>query len=131
MTGRLKPWQQAAIAIGVLAGLALAVLMTLWLAGALFFLLHKSLPHHVGPGIWLTYWRYYGHDPVQRRLLLLVNGYTPLPNLLHRLDEAHAVEASVDRLLNLGLLRTNEEAFAPRESSWPRIHDDGTGRKAA
>lgn len=71
MTGDLKPWRRAGIAVGVLTGLILTLVGTLWHAGVLFFLLHRSLPHHVGPGVWLTYWHYYHQSPVQRRLLLL------------------------------------------------------------
>ena len=71
MTGSLKTWQRVAIAAVIVAYLAVAILATLWLAGALFFILHKSLPHNVGIGTWLNYRHYYWHDGHQRGLLML------------------------------------------------------------
>ncbi|MGN6526159.1 MAG: hypothetical protein ACTHL8_07200 [Burkholderiaceae bacterium] len=43
-------------------------------------------------------------DDIQRRLLLLVNGYTPLGGLAHRLPQAGDVHAHVAPLIDRGLV---------------------------
>jgi len=55
----------------VLVYLVLAVAAALWAAGALYFLMHKTLPLNVTPMTWAVYAHFYWHEDRQRQLLLL------------------------------------------------------------
>lgn len=59
----------AAAAIGTY--LIVAIALCLWAAGALFFAMHKAMPHGITPMTWVTYVRFYWHDANQRKLLIL------------------------------------------------------------
>jgi type IV secretion system protein VirD4 len=58
---------------GLLALAVLAALLLAWayLAGYGYFLLNQARPANVGPHTWQLYWQAYGHDPLQRKRLLL------------------------------------------------------------
>ncbi len=62
------PFVAPAIAITYLV---VASVLVSWAAGAVFFLIHKSLPYGVTPVTWPTYARYYWHDGRQRSALLI------------------------------------------------------------
>jgi hypothetical protein len=49
-------------------------------------------------------------DARAHRLLLLVNGYTPLSSLLDRLENPEEARASVETLIRQGLIETTAEA---------------------
>lgn len=55
----------------IVSYLALATTLVLWAAGALFFGLHKALPHGVTPLTWLIYAHFYWGNIHQRQLLLI------------------------------------------------------------
>lgn len=59
------------VATLILGYLVLAGALALWAAGALFFALHKTIPHGVTPLTWLTYAHFYWGNAHQRQLLLL------------------------------------------------------------
>lgn len=60
------------LAGGVIAVyLTFAVVLALWAAGAVFFLVHKAMPSTVTPLTWITYAHFYWHDRHERPLLLL------------------------------------------------------------
>jgi hypothetical protein len=52
-------------------------------------------------------------SPAERRLLALVNGHTPLRDLLALLGETEVPQASVMTLLNSGLIRRSETKPKP------------------
>jgi type IV secretion system protein VirD4 len=56
--------------------LAAVILLSPYLAGCLYFLANKTLPHDVGLGTWLTYWQSYSSDPVQSKRLEFAMGAT-------------------------------------------------------
>jgi type IV secretion system protein VirD4 len=68
MTGK---WRAIIVTGIVIAYLLFAAVMTLWAAGALFFALHRSMPHGVTSLTWLTYAHFYWHQAHQRQLLLV------------------------------------------------------------
>ncbi len=69
MTPQGRPaWLVAGLILGYLI---LATTLALWAAGALFFAMHKALPHGVTPLTWPTYAHFYWHNGRQRQLLLL------------------------------------------------------------
>jgi type IV secretion system protein VirD4 len=53
----------------VLAYLIGACFLIPMLAGALYFLANKTLPHDVSLSTWSTYWHFYAADPTQRKYL--------------------------------------------------------------
>jgi type IV secretion system protein VirD4 len=58
----------------IIAGAALAYLAALffaaqYLAGLIYFLTNKTLPHDVTINTWATYWHFYASDPVQGKRL--------------------------------------------------------------
>ncbi|MGN6424274.1 MAG: type IV secretory system conjugative DNA transfer family protein [Asticcacaulis sp.] len=68
MSDKLRPYIAAFV---VVVYVTIAATLALWAAGALFFIMHRSLPHAVTPLTWLTYAHFYWRDAHQRRLLLL------------------------------------------------------------
>lgn len=61
-----------ALAAGLVVGyVAVAMTLVFWAAGALFFVMHRSMPHGVTPLTWLTYSHFYWGNGHQRQLLLL------------------------------------------------------------
>ena len=65
---RLKPIIAVAL---IIAYLLVAAVAALWAAGAVFFLMHRVIPHAVTPLTWLTYAHFYWKVGHQRQLLLL------------------------------------------------------------
>jgi type IV secretion system protein VirD4 len=63
--------KRVAIGAAIVGYMALAVALALWLAGMLFFIMHRTLPRDVGVDTWLTYAHYYWHDGRQRSMLLV------------------------------------------------------------
>ena len=63
-----KAWLAAG---AIVCYLALAATLVLWAAGAIFFGLHKTMPHGVTPLTWLTYAHFYWGKIHQRQLLLI------------------------------------------------------------
>ena len=61
----------AVVPILIVGYVVVAVTLASWAAGAVFYLVHKAVPHGVTPLTWPTFARFYWHDPRQRQLLLL------------------------------------------------------------
>ena len=59
------------VAGAVVAYIAVAAVLALWAGGALFFLMHRAIPHHVTPLTWPTYAHFYWNHSRERQLLLL------------------------------------------------------------
>jgi type IV secretion system protein VirD4 len=57
------------IACAILGYLALSFVVVQYLAGVLYFLANKTLPHDVALGTWAKYWHFYSVDPIQRKRL--------------------------------------------------------------
>src|SRR5450631_2707266 len=67
--------KNAIIAGAILAYLVLAYFLVQYLAGILYFLANKTLPHDVAVGSWWNYWHFYGTDPIQRKRLQFAIGF--------------------------------------------------------
>jgi hypothetical protein len=63
--------------------------------------------------------------PVERRLMAIVNGHTPLRDLLALLGEAEVPQASVMTLLNAGLVRRSDV-----KAHSTLLHAHRSGRRA-
>ncbi len=70
MNGK-APIPPAAVAAILVGYLIVAVVLASWAAGAVFFAMHKTMPHGVTPLTWWTYAHFYWSNGSQRRLLLL------------------------------------------------------------
>ncbi|OEZ54864.1 hypothetical protein [Duganella sp. HH105] len=53
-----------------LAIVCAAAILCAYLAGCVYYLLHKTMPRHVSPDTWYRYWLAWSGDPVERRRLL-------------------------------------------------------------
>lgn len=70
------------------AVLALGLLACAYLAGYLFYLINKTIPHDIEIDTWLRYWEAYRDHPVQGKRLLISGIAAPalaigLPLALH------------------------------------------------
>lgn len=70
MTNR-SPYRPWIIAGAIVAYLGVALTLASWASGALFYAMHKAIPHAVTPLTWPTYARFYWGNGHQRQLLLL------------------------------------------------------------
>lgn len=63
-----RPFIAAAV---VMLYLGVAAVLALWAAGALFFLIHRAMPHGVTPLTWPVYAHAYWHVTAQRQSLII------------------------------------------------------------
>ncbi len=63
-----------AIVVAVLVYVVVGFFAAEYLAGAVYFLVNKSVPHDITLDTWMSYWHWYGDDPVQRKRLQLSAG---------------------------------------------------------
>jgi type IV secretion system protein VirD4 len=70
--------KQTVTSVAVAAYLILAFFGIQYLAGIVFFLANKALPHHVTVGTWSACWHLYAADPVQHKRLQGSIGFAAL-----------------------------------------------------
>ncbi len=58
------------LALMVLALLCAAAALSAYLAGCAYYLLHKTVPRHVGPDTWYRYWLAWSSEPAEQRRLI-------------------------------------------------------------
>lgn len=83
----MKPRHIAHAAVLVVY-LTVAVIASAYLAGYLFFLINKTIPHDIRFDTWLLYWDAYRDHPVQGKRLLITGLAAPaltivLPLVFH------------------------------------------------
>jgi type IV secretion system protein VirD4 len=61
--------KQQLITASVLVYLIAAYFAAQYLAGLIYFLANKSLPHELTTGTWFNYWHFYARDPIQGKRL--------------------------------------------------------------
>ena len=63
--------RHVAQAVFLVAFLTVAIVASAYLAGYLFFLTNKTIPHDIAFDTWLRYWNAYSGHPVQGKRLLI------------------------------------------------------------
>jgi len=64
-------WRTYSIAVLLVAATAALLVLGMYGAGYLYFLLNRAVPQHIELTTWYLYWQAYGGEPAQRPRLLI------------------------------------------------------------